>query len=93
MHGKGAKSSAYGRILVGIDGSEGAREACKIERLGPDSGRELGFAGCMGRVQNRAFEAGFQLGSGGRMAHGKGAKSSAWGRILRVHGRLAKMNA
>ena len=64
MHGKGAKSSAYGQILVGIDGSEGAREACKIERLGPDSSWELGFAGCMGRVQNRAFEAGFYSGSG-----------------------------
>ena len=93
MRGKRVRMSTCGRILVGIGGSEGAWEACKIERLRPDSSRELGFAGCTGRVQNRALEAGFQSGSGGRMAHRKGAKSSAWGRILRVHGRLAKMNA
>ena len=43
--------------------------------------------------QNRAFEAGFHSGSEDRMAHRKGAKSSAWGRILRVHGGLAKLIA
>ena len=72
-------------------GSEDAREVCKIERSRQDSSRELGFAGCTGRVLNRAFEAGFQSGSGGRMAHRKGAKSNAWGRILRVHGGACKI--
>ena len=31
---------ACGRILVGIGGSEGAREAYKSERLRPDSSRD-----------------------------------------------------
>ena len=40
MRGKRAKKSACGRILVGIGGSEGAREAYKSERLRPDSSRD-----------------------------------------------------
>ena len=40
MRGKRAKMSTSGRILDGIGGSEGAREACKNERLRPDSSRD-----------------------------------------------------
>ena len=39
MHDRLAKMNARGRILVGSWGSQGAREACKNERLRPDSSR------------------------------------------------------
>ena len=58
MHGKDAKSSASVRILAGISGSEGAREACEMDHLRPDSRREVGATVCTGRVPNRALEAG-----------------------------------
>ena len=50
MRGKRARMNAGGRILVGMGGSEGAREAYKSERLRPDSSRdrrrvgEIGFS-------------------------------------------------
>ena len=47
-----AKLKARGRILVVIWGSEGAREACKIERLRLDSIQDLGVGGCARGVQN-----------------------------------------
>ena len=51
VRGKRVRMSTWGRIPVGIGGSEGAWEACKIERLRPEPSREPGVAGCGGRVQ------------------------------------------